>query len=394
LRYGLKLFNTMTLRKERFEPLRPGKVKMFVCGPTVQGPMHLGHARTYVFYDVLARYLTHLGYSVKFLMNITDIDEKITEAARRNGKEPFELARVCETAFLSDMSRLSIRSITRFERVSDYIQRMIDQAERLIESGHAYVADGAVYFDTSTFPNYGKLSHLSKRELLLRPLELSPHKRNLIDFTLWRPIQLVGDRWKSPWGTGSPGWHIQDTAVTLSVLGSQYDIHGGAYELIYPHHEAEIAQAESLTGVHPFVKYWVHTKLVVMEGEKMSKSKGNVITVNDMLGRLTASELRLFLLMHHYREDMNLTGIQTARSLFRQLARAVSSVHPNDLEGCQFELDGELEQFYERVSDDIDTPGAIGALQRLARSNGQNTKALRALAWAARNILGVDLSAR
>jgi cysteinyl-tRNA synthetase len=296
---SLRLFNTISGRKERFKPLGPGKVSMFVCGPTVQSLIHIGHARTVVFYDVVARYLAHLGYEVNYLMNITDFDERITQAAAESGEDPVALARRFSEAFLQDMASLKCTTVSRFEPVSGHIKTMIQQVATLIDIGRAYVIDGWVYFDTSKFRPFGRLSHQSRKELLLRPLELSPRKRHLPDFALWRPEVLLEGRWESPWGLGSPGWHIQDTAVTQSLLGSQYDIHGGAYELVYPHHEAEIAQAESLTGKSPVVKYWLHTSHVNMKGRKMSKSLGNVLTVRDALAQYSPDELRVFLLSVH-----------------------------------------------------------------------------------------------
>ncbi len=265
---GLRVYNTMSRRKESFRPLTPGRVSMFVCGPTVQGPIHLGHARTYIFYDVVARYLAHLGSRVDFLMNITDVDERISTAAVEARTDPESLASVYSKLFLEDLASLGVSTVTRFEPVSRRIGDAIKQVSVLLSQKHAYAAGGWVYFDASSFPRFGKLSHQSRADLALRPLELSHMKRNLADFSLWRPEVLVQGKWPSPWGVGSPGWHIQDTAITLAVFGPQYDIHGGAYELIYPHHEAEIAQGESITGVTPMVRYWIHTHLVTTGGRR------------------------------------------------------------------------------------------------------------------------------
>jgi len=239
----LKLFNTISMRKERFESLTPGQVKMFVCGPTIQDYIHVGHVRTYIFYDVLARYLRHLGFDVRFLLNITDIDDSIVKGAKRRRRTVENFLELNERAFLRDVKALGISTINSFERVSGYLPVMIQQASGLIRNGHAYRADGGVYFDVEKFPDFGRLSRQSRDELALRPLEISPKKRNQVDFSLWRPTTSKEQRWESPWGLGTPGWHIQDTAVSVANFGPQYDIHGGARELIYPHHEAEIAQA-------------------------------------------------------------------------------------------------------------------------------------------------------
>src|SRR2546425_2144728 len=219
------------------------------------------------------------------------------------------------------MARLKADTICRFEPVAKHVDEMIEQISLLIRKGLAYAVDGWIYFDISTFQNFGKLSHQSSRELSLRPLELSLRKRNLLDFSLWHPRTLVSGKWKSPWGVGSPSWHIQDIAVTASLLGPQYDLHGGAYELIYPHHEAEIAVAESLSSLRPFVKYWVHTRLVNIKGEKMSKSSGNVHTVRDALRTYSVDQLRMFLLNRHYRTDMDLRGIDSAAKTYNSLKR-------------------------------------------------------------------------
>ena len=381
----------MSRRKEVFRPLNPPRVAVFVCGPTVQSRMHLGHARTYIFYDALARYLGHLGYDVSFLMNITDIDETISKAARKEGSDPLEYSRRMSALFLEDMKLLNVTAVSRFEPVSGHIDEAITQIKSLMEKGFAYGADGWVYFDVSKFKGWGKLSHQSKRDLSLRPFELSPRKRNLTDFGLWRPEHLVEGRWKSPWGVGAPGWHIQDTAVTLPIFGPQYDIHGGAYELIYPHHEAEIAQAESLTGVRPLVRYWVHTNLLNMEGQKMSKSLGNVVTVAKALRMCTADELRFFFLSIHYRKETDLSGFAAAR---RRLAELRGVARRLAKPGA--EIGHSLEQFEDALNDDFDSPRALKWVEKTLKAAARESDPVKAseLAWAstrAMRILGVDL---
>ena len=364
---------------------------MFVCGPTVQSRIHLGHARTYIFYDALTRYLTHRGYHVFFLMNITDIDETITRAARQWNSGPIEYSRQMSSLFLGDLKRLKINTVSRFEPVSGHVDEMISQVGAMLRKGFAYRAGGWVYFDTSKFRRWGKLSHQSKRDLSLRPLELSPLKRNLADFGLWRPEKLIEGRYPSPWGLGSPGWHIQDTAVTLPILGPQYDIHGGAYELIYPHHEAEIAQAESLTGVHPLVRYWVHTGLLNMEGQKMSKSLGNVVTVEDALRVCTADELRFYFLLTHYRRETDLSGFAAAQERLKEMrSLAARFSRPENGEA------GSLAPFERALDDDFDTPRAVEWASRALRAAAQKSDPAKACELAraateALSILGVDL---
>jgi len=393
LRSPLILFDTMSGRKEIFRPLRPPVVTMFVCGPTVQSRMHLGHARTYIFYDALARYLGYLGYDVTFLMNITDIDETISKAARRENADPLDFSRRMSSLFLEDLRRLKVMTVSRFEPVSNRIGEMVSQIQSLLEKGYAYKAGGWVYFDTSKFRRWGRLSHQSKRDLSLRPLELSPAKRNLTDFGLWRPEELVKGRWRSPYGFGSPGWHIQDTAVTLPIFGPQYDIHGGAYELIYPHHEAEIAQAESLTGVHPLVRYWVHTGLLSMEGQKMSKSLGNVVTVDQALQVCSPDELRFYFLSTHYRKEMDLLGLGVAQRRLSEMRGAAKRFARTEEGG-----EHSLEPFERALNDDFDSPRAISWAVGTLRAAAEEDDPLRSskLAWAAvraMSVLGVDLLA-
>lgn len=398
----LMLFNTMSLQKEPFQTRVPGKVAMFVCGPTVQGYAHIGHARTNTFYDVLARYLSHMGYEVNFLMNITDIDDRISEVAKEQGLDPIRMAEMYTNAFLEDMEGLKIFTVTKYERVSNYVQEMIGQVATLVRDGSAYLADGTVYFDTSTFPDFGKLSHQTAKQLSLRPLELSPKKKNLLDFSLWRPVFLVEGRWNSPWGRGSPGWHIQDTAVTITNLGSQYDIHGGGYELIYPHHEAEIAQAETITKVKPFVKYWVHTGLVNVKGDKMSKSLGNVYNIRDILKKYDPDSLRLYLLSRHYRENMefdekSLRQMQDVYGTMRDKARSMEERRAT--KARRRDSGKVLAPFYAAMNDDLDTPTALAFMKKLI-TDGNNEKdqnqvelyyeSLRITS----NILGVNLFGR
>lgn len=381
----------MTGRKDAFHPRKPPRVSMFVCGPTVQAKMHLGHARTYIFYDALVRYLRHLGYDVFYLMNITDIDETISKVAEQKKEDPLEYAGRMASAFLEDLASLDIKTVSRIEPVSDHVGEVIRQVSSLLDAGFAYRADGWVYFDTARFKRWGRLSHQSKSDLALRPLELSPNKRNLTDFGLWRPEALVPGRWESPWGLGSPGWHIQDTAVTLPILGTQYDIHGGAYELVYPHHEAEIAQAESLTGKSPLVRYWVHTNLLNMEGQKMSKSLGNVVTVREALKRCSAEELRFYFLCTHYRKESDLAGIAEAeRRLARLRGLAKRLARP------RYRGDYPLGSFEDALNDDFDSPRAILLVERWldAAAKERDSRKAGELAWSAVNalrILGVDL---
>jgi cysteinyl-tRNA synthetase len=400
-RRKLMLFNTMSQRKEPLEVVEGESLRMFVCGPTVQSFIHAGHARTYVFYDVLARYLAHLGARVDFMVNITDVDDRITEAAKREGVKTGEIVQKYTRAFLEDLQALDVKSVNRFERVSKYVQVMIDQISILVENGYAYLADGVVYFDTTKYPDYGRLSHQSKSQLSLRPLELTTNKKNLLDFGLWRPVILEEGKWDSPWGMGSPGWHIEDTAVTLTNFGPQYDIHGGAYELIYPHHEAELAQGESLTGLKPLVRYWVHAGLVNLSGRKMSKSAGNTLLVRELLRRYSADELRYYLLSWHYREDVEFS-IPRLRRAAKAYARLVASAgklkakatKSGDSDPSPQEVLRLLAPFYSAMDDDLDTPKAIGWVERELIGRSSADAALRVSALrVVSQVLGVDFLA-
>ncbi len=402
-RRNLMLFNSMSMKKEPLRVVEEWVLRMFVCGPTVQSFIHVGHARTYVFYDVLARYLAHLGFRVNYLVNITDVDDRITEAAKKDGVKPSDIVEKYTRSFLEDLRGLNVSSVTRFERVSNYVQVMIDQVSVLLKNGFAYLADGVVYFDTSKYPYYGKLSHQSKSELSLRPLELTPNKKNLLDFALWRPVILEEGRWDSPWGRGSPGWHIEDTAVTLTNFGPQYDIHGGAYELIYPHHEAELAQGESLTGIRPLVRYWVHTGLVNLSGRKMSKSAGNTFLVRELLREFSADELRYYLLSWHHRDDVEFS-LPRLKSASKAYSRAVAKAHKlrasaastTSMVGPSADaVRRRLSPFYSAMDDDVDTPKAMEWVEEelIGGSSSDEARDYAALRVVS-EVLGVDFLAK
>ena len=364
---------------------------MFVCGPTVQSEIHLGNARTYIFFDALARYLRHLRFDVFYLMNVTDVDEQVSRAATRAGEDPIEYSEKTTRSMMNSFRELKIDAVSRFEPVSQHIEGAIGQVASLLDGGFAYEAGGWVYFDTTKFPRYGRLSHQSRLDLSLRPLELSAQKRNLNDFSLWRPEVLVRGRWRSPWGLGSPGWHIQDTAVTIPILGPQYDLHGGAYELVYPHHEAEIAQAESLTGERPFVRHWVHTNLLKAGGLKMSKSLGNALTVREALRTWTADELRFAFLSVHYRTESDLRGLSSARRRLHQMRRMALEI------GAADDVDeATMARFERTLNDDFDSPEAINWAERTLRAAQRKTdretaKRLAGAAVHGMGMLGVEL---
>jgi cysteinyl-tRNA synthetase len=396
---GLRIYDTLRGGIEPFKSLSRRKVKMLVCGPTVQNTMHVGHARTEVFFDTVARHLSHQGYEVTFLMNMTDIDESIVKGAEREKVSPREYAQKYANAFIQDSARLGVTTITKYPKVSDYIQEMIKETEGLVESGRAYVTDGEVYLDTSTVPEFGQLSHLTAEELTLRPVEISPKKRHLTDFALWRSSPSSVQRWESPWGAGSPGWHIQDTGVSLTELGPQYDIHGGARELIYPHHESLIAEAESLTGLKPYVRFWMHTGLLTIAKKKMSKSEGNMVTVREALSRFGPSQLRMYFLLSHYREDMEYEESKLAHvdeEFWRLKAKAKKIKERSSREPILGGPNLALRPFVEAMNDDFNTPQAIARFSRLVDDGADEVNLRRLDAYhdsvaKASAILGVNI---
>ena len=372
----LRIYNTMTRRVEEFKPLRGNRVYMYVCGPTVYDYSHIGHARTYIAYDILARYLREKGYSVFYLMNITDVDDKIIRRARERGVNPIELAREYERYFMEDMEVLGIQSVNFYARASEYIDEIIDLIKVLMNKGFAYETETGVYFDTSRFKDYGKLSHKRPEELSVHRIEPDPTKRNPQDFALWKKRERDEIGWDSPWGYGRPGWHIEDTAIILTHLGPQIDIHGGAIELTFPHHEAEIAQAEAATGKKPFVRYWCHTGLLTVGGEKMSKSLGNYILIRDVVERYDPEALRLMFLLSHYRSPIDFkwrsleSSSSSLNSLYNMVERLKEVGADDELSDEERELEGYYEnfkrRFYGYLDDDLDTPRAMAELFKLA----------------------------
>lgn len=349
-------------------------MKFFVCGPTVYDYAHLGHARTYIAFDIIARYLKFLGYHVRYLMNITDVADRLIERAQQSKKEPLELAREYERAFLEDMNTLGITNVERYERASDYIPQIIDQVNGLMENGVAYQTETGVYFEVKKFPGFGQLSGLSSEELGLRRIELCSSKKSPEDFSLWRRHD-TGLRWDSPWGYGRPGWHVEDTAISMTHFGNSYDIHGGASELIFPHHEAEIAQAEALTGKAPFVRFWLHSGLLTMKGRKMSKSLGNVIQIREALQKYTSTELRYYFASFHYREQVKISefALKRASSRLKRIRNNINifeNLRPTAATGEAVKLATLLHRaetkFRKCMSDDFNSPKALEVLSDLS----------------------------
>ncbi|MBU2442517.1 MAG: cysteine--tRNA ligase, partial [Nanoarchaeota archaeon] len=299
---ALKVFNTLTRKIEKFVPLKGKKVKMFVCGPTIYDYSHVGHAKTYVQFDIIAKYLRYKGFDVFYLQNITDIDDKIIKRANENNETSKKLAARFEEEYYEDMKSLGVDSIDKYARATDYIPQIIKQIKTLLEKGYAYETKDGVYFEIDKFSEYGKLSHQPLDQIQAGArVTINEEKKNPADFSLWKKQKPGEPFWDSPWGKGRPGWHIEDTAITETEFGPNYDLHGGGIDLIFPHHESEIAQMEAISGNKPFVKYWLHTAFLNIRKEKMAKSLGNFLTIRDMLSKWDKKTFRFFFASTHYR---------------------------------------------------------------------------------------------
>ncbi len=394
---GLTVFNELSNSREPFKPLRGKEVRMFVCGPTVQDYMHVGHARTYIFYDLVSRHLAHLGFSVKMVINMTDIDESIVRASESAGVSVGDFIQRYTAAYRKDMEGIGMEGLYRFEPVSNYLGEMKRQISELLKNGFAYRADGRIFFDTSKSPHFGGLAHMSRQELSLRPLELYPDKRNILDFSLWRKAPSGAPAFDSPWGKGWPGWHIQDTAVAISELGKQYDIHGGAYELIYPHHEAEIAQAEALNGVSPYVRYWIYTGLVTISSRKMSKSEGNTTYVRDILRDYGPDPLRLYVFSTPYRADMDFDtdGLKAQADVLGGMRDRLAPI--DERRASRTGARRLAEAFDELLNDDFNAPAVLELCRRAvnrpdeASQGGVTIEDVKSALHGLSSILGVDL---
>jgi len=373
----LKVFNTLGRRKEEFIPVNPGEVRIYVCGPTVYDYIHIGNARAFVVADIVCRYLRYKGFKVRYVSNITDIDDKIINRARDLGISIQELAETYSDAYFEDIAKLNIEKADVTPRATQHIPEMIETIEKLIGKGYAYVADGDVYFDVSKFKDYGKLSGNKAEALEIGArIEVNPKKKNPADFVLWKSRKPGEPGWYSPWGKGRPGWHIECSTMAQKYLGETIDIHMGGKDLIFPHHENEIAQAEALTN-KPFVKYWLHNEWLTVEGEKMSKSLGNFVTVRDALKMCSPAVLRFFLLSAHYRSplDFNRDALKTTGRNLERLIRALERLNgaPEretrviEDEMLISEVEAEKKKFEEAMDDDFNTPLAISALFSIAR---------------------------
>ncbi|MGC8587319.1 MAG: cysteine--tRNA ligase [Candidatus Micrarchaeia archaeon] len=377
----LVVFNTLTRSKETFVPMHDNEIKMFVCGQTVYDDAHMGHAKTYINFDVIVRWLRFLGYDVNYIQNITDVDDKIIARANERGMSSTELARYYEERLMKDMDDIGVRqNVSKYIRSTDYIDAMRDQIQLLVDRGYAYFLDGDIYYDVSKFPDYTKLSGMKVEELVKHRIEPREGKRNSYDFALWKASKPGEPSWridikiegKTMQLEGRPGWHIEDTAMTYANFGPQYDIHGGASELIFPHHTNEIAQAEGAYGVKPFVRYWLHSGVLNIRNEKMSKSLKNFVKIRDVIDKYGGEAIRFLYIQTHYRKDFNyydalmddaykkLNYLYDAFSIFYNMneAEGASSIDQKVLDAVsRFES-----EFSEAMNDDFNTPLALSKL--------------------------------
>jgi len=380
---SLHIYNTLTRQKEEFKPLQEGRVGIYVCGPTVYDHSHIGHAKSYVSFDVIVRYLRYLGYKVLYVQNITDVghmlesgEDRILHGAARDRLQPMQVVETYMRSYFEDMDKLGNLRPDISPRASGHIVEQIEMIKKLLAKDYAYEVNGSVYFDVSKFPEYGKLSGRKVEELEAGVrIEMKEEKKHPADFALWRraePEHIM--QWQSPWGKGFPGWHIECSVMSMKYLGESFDIHGGGIENQFPHHECEIAQSECASG-RPFVKYWIHNNMVTVDGQKMGKSLGNAIYLKDLFKKYDPLVIRFFILQSHYRSTLDFSdeAMDGARKGLERLLHTVEQLRTEiakDQSGKKAEiinLDGYKNQFIKAMDDDFNTPQAIAALFDLSK---------------------------
>lgn len=372
------IYNSLTRQKEAFKSIEAGKVRMYVCGPTVYDYIHIGNARPAIFFDVVRRYLEYAGYQVNYISNFTDVDDKLIKKANELGVSVQEVADRFIDAYYEDIEALGIRRASMNPRVKDHIEDVVAFIAELVDKGHAYESSGDVYFKTASFSDYGKLSHQNLEELQLGiRVEVDERKQDAQDFVLWKAAKPGEVNWDSPWGKGRPGWHIECSAMARKYLGNTLDIHGGGLDLQFPHHECEVAQSESLTG-EPLANYWMHNGYIHINNEKMSKSLGNGITVREIVKKVKPQAIRYFMLAAHYRSPLNFSDDTVAQAInsverisncYTNLQHRLNQTEQAEAGVVSAELTAELvkieQLFSDKMNDDFNTPDAITALFEL-----------------------------
>ena len=368
----MKIYNTLSGKKDQFKPLKNKKVNIFVCGLTVYDYSHIGHARLFVAFDVFVKYLRHVGYKVFYLQNITDLDDKIIARAREKKVPPKDLADAFTKEYFKDMKALGVDSVTKYAAATKYIKEIIGQVKKLQDKGFAYkIEEDGIYYDISKFKDYGKLAGrtaLDAEDAVTR-IDYSSKKKNRGDFCLWKFSSIEGEpKWKSPWGMGRPGWHIEDTAITEKFFGPQYDIHGGARELLFPHHQAEVSQMEAISDKSPMVKYWVHVGVLTVNGQKMSKSLGNFILISDFIRRYSVAQLRFLIVKNLWSSPLDYSdsamlevksALDKIEEFLRKIKNSESKIKNNKISVI---LKKTKKDFYEQLADNFNTPKAFAVM--------------------------------
>lgn len=379
----IEIYNSLTRKREEFKPVEKGKIKMYVCGMTVYSDAHIGHARTYFAFDMIRRYFEYKGFNVEYIQNITDVDDKIINAANKEGVDPLEYSKKFADRCLKDLDRLGIRRADKYPKASETIPEMIKLTERIIENGYGYEVDGDVYFSVEKFKDYGKLSG-QRLEDLMTGTRIDPNdkKKNPYDFALWKAVKPGEPSWDSPWGEGRPGWHIECSSMSSKYLGLPFDIHGGGMDLRFPHHENEIAQAEAATG-KKFANFWMHIGLLTVEGEKMSKSIGNIINIKDLLKNWDPEVVRFFYAQAHYRSppDFSKEGLENAKKGLLKIHRVKEKLEEyakdekleieklNPADKNFYDDIAELKENFEKaMDDDFNSPQAISVIFEFVNS--------------------------
>ena len=381
----MKLYNTLTRKKEEFKPITPGKVKMYVCGPTVYNYFHIGNGRTFIVFDTIRRYLEYRGYDVEFVQNFTDIDDKMIKKANEENTTVKEVGDKFIAEYYKDADSLNIERATSNPRATEYIQDVIDFVSELIEKGYAYEVDGDVYFSTKKFTDYGKLSGQNLEDLQAGArISVDERKKDPMDFAVWKAEKPGEPSWDCPWGKGRPGWHIECSCMARKILGETIDIHAGGMDLAFPHHENEIAQSEALSG-KPFANYWLHSAYINVNNQKMSKSLNNFFTAREVLAEYDADVIRFFMLSAHYRIQINFSKdlLDSAKASVERLYNAIGNLE-NLLDEVETEnmteeeaeylksLDKYREKYIEKMDDDFNTADAITVLFELSKDLNTN----------------------
>ena len=411
----MKIYNTLTKTKEEFVPLEPGKIKMYVCGPTVYNLIHIGNARPMIVFDTVRRYMEHRGYEVNYVSNFTDVDDKIIKCAHEENDDPIKLAARYIDEFFKDVNALNVLPATKHPKVSEHMQEIIDFVQDIIDAGYGYVVDGDVYFAVRKYEEYGKLSgrNLDDMQAGAR-VDVDSRKQDPMDFALWKSAKPGEPAWDSPWGKGRPGWHIECSAMSRKYLGDQFDIHGGGQDLIFPHHENEVAQTECVTG-KPMANYWLHNGFITINSEKMSKSLGNFFLLRDILDKFDSETVRFYLLSVHYRSPLDFDdeklqvaqkGLERMKNCYAAMMNGLkAATAENTAEGAELiqKVNAVEEAFQDAMNDDFNTALASAALFDMAREINTYLKnevldkaALQKAAdsyTALLNIMGLDFAA-